>query len=260
MASSWLAWTIPVGLLLLPACGDDDADPGMNGGSSGSAGAPASGGTASSSGGATNSGGTSSGGLGSSVGGTNTGGTNTGGTNTGGTSGGSSGDACRSFCTGVAGACPALGEASCQEDCDTLDSKPECDATASAFFSCAEDADVECGDTGYRFLGCETEQLALSTCVLAGAVDPTLAPLCEEYCANESAAQCPESSSVEECELACGAGGSLIPGCEAAWKALVECGASSTITCDEEGAPAVDGCADQSIAYLACLLASSGNE
>src|SRR5690606_26418086 len=144
---------------------------------------------------------------GASEGGTSSGGKASGGTSSGTGGTGNASDGCEALCARAVAECPGASASDCREDCELAGSKPECEDAANAFFACTEDAELVCDDGAYEFPDCEDEGVALLICTFS---DPTIQPLCEDYCARADEAQCPDAQPVEDCEVGCSTAVSLV--------------------------------------------------
>jgi hypothetical protein len=81
---------------------------------------------------------------------------------------------------------------------------------------------------------------------------------CGDFCAKAAAADCPKQSS---CQTDCESNSDQVPSkCTSAWTAVLDCAASSSGSftgCDSKGKPKLEGCDDETAAFLKCLQGGS---
>jgi hypothetical protein len=91
-----------------------------------------------------------------------------------------------------------------------------------------------------------------------GPIDPVVVDGCNELCAKEATANCPNQGPVGDCILGC----RLIlnnPSCSAQANALFACEKTSTAACDGQGKATLTGCGVEQLNAASCFLQNAAD-
>jgi hypothetical protein len=159
-------------------------------------------------------------------------------------------DCKREVCPKIAAAGCSDTQASCEQECDIVATKPNCKPQADTYLACAKGATASCDADGEaEFAACAAQLQAAQTCFAGGGGGGNAEVLatCKEYCDRQESDGC--SIGLDACKQLCDAIiGPLGSDCAQKQKASYDCQMAEPDVCE-----AASECQDEMTAAGNCL-------